>query len=214
MSGKIQLSFFGAQLDQIVNVASVRHLSPFRYPGGKTWLVPRMRLWLRNKPDEFIEPFAGGGIVSITVAAEGLAKHVTMAELDGQVAAVWKTILTSDEGAWLADRIVNFDLTSESLQEELSKKPKSTRERAFQTILKNRTHRGGILASGSAPLKRGENGKGIRSRWYAETLKKRIMEIITLRNRITFIEGDGMQVIKQNIHRPSAAFFMVLWFSP
>ena len=34
----------------IVNVASVKHLSPFRYPGGKTWLVPRVREWLATLP--------------------------------------------------------------------------------------------------------------------------------------------------------------------
>lgn len=28
------------------NVAQVRQLSPFRYPGGKTWLVPEVRKWL------------------------------------------------------------------------------------------------------------------------------------------------------------------------
>ena len=29
-----------------VNVASVPQRSPFRYPGGKTWLVPYVRSWL------------------------------------------------------------------------------------------------------------------------------------------------------------------------
>jgi DNA adenine methylase len=37
---------------------------------------------------EFFEPFAGGAIVSLTVAAEKLANHVTMVELDENVAAV------------------------------------------------------------------------------------------------------------------------------
>ena len=27
----------------VINVASVPHRSPFRYPGGKTWLVPHVR---------------------------------------------------------------------------------------------------------------------------------------------------------------------------
>lgn len=32
--------------DKPVNVASVPQRSPFRYPGGKTWLVPYVRDWL------------------------------------------------------------------------------------------------------------------------------------------------------------------------
>ena len=208
MSKASQFSLFGAELDRVINVASVRQLSPFRYPGGKTWLVPRIRLWLKHQPSEFIEPFAGGGIISLTVAAENLARHVIMAELDEQVAAVWKTILNDNDAGPLADKIVSFDLTPESLRKELAKSPTSTLEKAFQTILKNRTYHGGILAAGSAPLKKGENGKGIKSRWYAETLRKRILEIAKLRDRITFIEGDGIEVIRQNAHMKEAAFFI------
>lgn len=192
--------------DRVVNVSSVRQLSPFRYPGGKTWLVPRIRLWLKDKPSQFIEPFAGGGIVSLTVAAESLADHVTMVELDQQVAAVWQTIF--DDAAWLAQKIISFDLNTDSLRKTLAQKATATREMAFQTILKNRTHHGGILAPGSAPLKHGENGKGILSRWYPETLKKRILEIAALKDHITFIHGDGMEIIKENAHLTDAAFFI------
>jgi hypothetical protein len=45
--------------DHIVNVATVPLRSPFRYLGGKTWLVPRIRQWfasLSAQPAEFIEP--------------------------------------------------------------------------------------------------------------------------------------------------------------
>lgn len=192
-------------------MASVPQRSPFRYPGGKTWLAPRIRQWLTSKPslaDEFIEPFAGGGIVSLTVAAERLAKHVTMVELDEQVAAVWRAIIEDDEGEWLANKIVKFDLTLDALKDALSSKADTVRERAFQTILKNRTYRGGILAHGSAPLKHGENGKGIASRWYAETLRRRIFEIQSIRERITFIEGDGLDVIRQNARRRDAVYFI------
>lgn len=52
-----------------MNVAMVPQRSPFRYPGGKTWLAPRIRAWLAQRtapPVEFIEPFAGGAIVSLT----------------------------------------------------------------------------------------------------------------------------------------------------
>src|SRR5205809_2769235 len=51
------------------NVASVTQLSPFRYPGGKTWLIPYIRAWLLSKAPKatrFVEPFAGGAIVSLS----------------------------------------------------------------------------------------------------------------------------------------------------
>jgi len=204
-----QMSLFEVKsLNHVVNVAAVPQRSPFRYPGGKTWLVPRIRQWLlKRSPKEFIEPFAGGGIVSLTVAAEELAQHVTMIELDKQVAAVWKVIIQGD-AQWLANRIAEFQLTHESLTQLLARKPHSIRERAFQTILKNRTFHGGILAAGSAPLKHGENGRGIHSRWYANTLKRRILDIASIRERITFIEGEGIEAVRQNARKLDTAFFI------
>lgn len=207
----MQMTLFGNKpQDFIVNVASVPQRSPFRYPGGKTWLVPYIRQWLSSlkvRPSEFFEPFAGGGIVSLTVAFEKLANHVTMVELDDQVAAVWRTIISGD-GEWLASRIATFNLTAESAKMALALTVPSTQERAFQTILRNRINRGGIMAPGAGIINAGENGKGLRSRWYPQTLKKRILDILCVRDRITFIEGDGLKVLKQNIRRANAVFFI------
>ncbi|HKW89228.1 MAG TPA: DNA adenine methylase [Candidatus Acidoferrales bacterium] len=205
-----QALFEDDQLTRVVNVASVPQRSPFRYPGGKTWLVPHVRKWLWSKekrPTELIEPFGGGGIIGLTAAAENLAKHVTLVELDDEVAAVWHTLLGRD-ASWLANRILSVKLSREYLERELQRKPRSTREKAFQTILKNRTFHGGILAPGSRPLNYGENGKGILSRWYPATLARRIVNIAAIRDRVSFVEGDGIEVIRRASSRPSVAFFI------
>ena len=195
---------------RVINVASVPQRSPFRYPGGKTWLVPYIRTWLNQlvgKPGLLVEPFAGGGIVSLTAAFENLAERVLMVELDEQVAAVWKVIL-SDEADWLANRIHCFDLTRESVISELSKSAGSLKEAAFQTILRNRTNRGGILVPGSGSIRYGENGKGIASRWYPSTLSKRIRDIARVKARIDFIQGDGLNTIREYLQEDEVAFFV------
>lgn len=205
-----QVLFDSDHLTRVVNVASIPQRSPFRYPGGKTWLVPQVRRWLWNKsarPSELIEPFAGGGIIGLTVAAEDLARHVTLVELDDEIAAVWHTILSRDL-KWLVNQILEFPLSPQSLHKELEREPRSTREKAFQTILKNRTFHGGILAPGSRPLKHGENGRGILSRWYPRTLVKRMLGISEIRKRLSFIQGDGIEVIRKASARPTAAFFI------
>ena len=207
----VQLSLLRYQEhENVVNVASVPQRSPFRYPGGKTWLVPRIRKWLISrptKPYELIEPFAGGGIIGLTVAFEKLTQMVTMVELDDQVAAVWKTILEGDT-KWLAERVATFDVTPESVQVELVKPNLDLKEKAFQTLLRNRVNHGGILAPGSGVIKYGEDGKGIKSRWYPETLKKRILRIAAVKDRIRFIEGDGLSVLRENAQRSDAVFFI------
>lgn len=194
----------------IVNVSMVPQRSPFRYPGGKTWLVPCVRLWLKSRPSpasELIEPFAGGAIVGLTAGFESLVTQVTMIERDPYVAAVWRTIIDGD-GHWLAERISNFELSEQSAREVLSSNPHSDREKAFLTILRNRVQRGGILAPGAGLMKVGENGRGVRSRWYPETLRRRILAILSIRDRVRFFEGDGMEFIKQNANRKDVVFFI------
>lgn len=198
-------------LDNVVNVASVKHRSPFRYPGGKTWLVPRIRQWLSSRsklPTTFIEPFAGGAIVGLTVAFERLAERVILVELDEQVAAVWDALVTKGEGKWLADQIIEFECTSENVDALLSRDGLTTRELAFQTIVRNRVNHGGIMAPGSGKLKHGENGRGVTSRWYPATLSKRILDIDSIRDRLSFIHGDAFEIISQHATNKDAAFFI------
>ena len=195
---------------KIVNVASVPQRSPFRYPGGKTWFVPTLRKWLsskRRKPELLVEPFAGGGIVGLTTAFEGLAERVLMVELDEAIAAVWKVLIYGNHEK-LARRIVNFDLTIDNAKKVLDKRPRSTDELAFQTILRNRLSHGGIMAPGSGLIKNGEKGKGIASRWYPETLAKRIQAISEVISKIDFVCDDAFKIIDEYSEDPNTVFFI------
>lgn len=194
----------------VTNVASIPQRSPFRYPGGKTWLIPIVRNWLtqtRKNVPELIEPFAGGGIVSLTAAFEKLAKQITMVEIDEEVAAVWEVILKGDN-KWLAEKIYSFELNLENIDTELNNPVKEIRDVAFCTILKNRILHGGILAKGAGRVKSGENGKGLASRWYPKTLRDRILAINHIKDSINFINGDAFEVIEKNIDNREAYMFI------
>jgi len=197
-------------IQSIINVASVPQRSPFRYPGGKTWLIPTVRQWLKQEGKivkELIEPFAGGAIVSLTAAFEKMAEHITMVEMDEEIAAVWEIIL-KDKNKWLAEKIYSFDLTHENVKTELDNPNKKLQDIAFCTILKNRVFHGGILAKGSGMIKNGENGKGITSRWYPKTLRDRISAINYVKDKINFISGDAFDILEQNINNTIAYFFI------
>jgi DNA adenine methylase len=75
-------------------------------------------------------------------------------------------------------------------------------------LLKNRVSHGGILANGAGLLKHGENGKGLLSRWYPQTLRNRILDIQTYKAKIKFVQGDGFQILKENTHRTDTLFFI------
>lgn len=194
----------------IINVASVPQRSPFRYPGGKTWLIPTVRQWLKQEnkiAKGLIEPFAGGGIVSLTAAFEKMAEEITMVEMDEEIAAVWQTILNGNN-KWLADKIYSYDLTHANVKIELENPNKELHHIAFCTILKNRVFHGGILAKGSGMIKNGENGKGIKSRWYPKTLRDRILAINHVKDKIQFITGDAFKVLEQQLNAKNTYFFI------
>lgn len=193
-----------------VNVASVPQRSPFRYPGGKTWFVPTFRKWIQSldfKPELLVEPFAGGGIISLTALFESRVEKAVMIEMDGEVAAVWEAIIAG-HAEWIADRILNFDLTYENLTRELCVSSVDIQQKAFQTLLKNRTLHGGILAEGAGLLKNGENGKGIKSRWYPQTLAKRILNLNLIKERITFYKADALGLLPDHAENRQAVFFI------
>ena len=162
---------------------------------------------MEKQPQVFVEPFAGGGIVGLTVAFESLANQVLMRELDEQVAAVWQTVLGGG-GKWLAETILNFDLTRENVRATLQEEFSELHQRAFQTILKNRVYHGGILAAGSGLIKYGENGKGLKSRWYPETLARRILDIDRMKHKIEFSNGDGFDLLNTYSNDENCVFFI------
>jgi DNA adenine methylase len=127
--------------------------------------------------------------------------------MDEGVAAVWKVILNG-QAEWLANQILSFDLTFENVDAVLREGASGLRDRAFQTILRNRVQRGGILAAGAGLVKTGENGRGLKSRWYPETLARRIREINRQKDRLTFVEGDGFALIEEHRADAEAVFYI------
>jgi DNA adenine methylase len=153
------------------------------------------------------EPFAGGAIVGLSALFESLISRLVLVEKDEDVAAVWE-VLIYGEGAKLGAEIVDFQLTEQRARSVLGEEPTTTFSRAFATILKNRIQRGGILAPGASLIKNGENGRGIHSRWYPATLKRRIDAIVGIRSSMSFLKEDGLAFIRYNSMRPDTAFFI------
>ena len=133
-----------------------------------------------------------------------------MVEYDDGVASVWQTLIDDEygKGKWLAEQVANFVLTETSLQDALSKTEIDSENTALQTILQNRTSHGGRLSPGSGRLKRGESDKGLGSRWYPETLRKRMSDIIFIKARLEFIHGDGLEVLTAYTANNNAVYFI------
>lgn len=194
---------------QASNIASQPQYSPLRYPGGKTWLIPQIRSWLlQRSTTTLLEPFAGGATASLVAILEGIAERAFLVERDPTVVAIWNTVLSAN-AIWLVDQILSFKFTVQNVKKLLRTQTRSARELAFQTVVKNRAQRGGILAKSARLMKKGERGRGIASRWYPDTLALRIASIHEHRKAFTIIEGDGVMAVSAFALRdPNARFFI------
>ena len=195
--------------DQAVNVASVPQRSPLRYPGGKTWLVPVIRRYLKSlgfRPKVFIEPFAGGGIASLTAVMDCYVDRAVLCEKDPHVSNLWQWML--DDAHELARRVESFAATPENVNAVFAGESASGMDAAFRTLLRNRVSRGGIMAKGASVMRRGENGNGISSRWYPNTLAARIRAIGSYAKQLDFFQGDGVSLVELCKDSESAVFFI------
>jgi DNA adenine methylase len=64
------------------------------------------------------------------------------------------------------------------------------------------------MAPGAGLVKNGENNKGISSRWYPETLARRIREISMNLHRLSFYPDDGFKLIDEYAADDRAAFYV------
>ena len=195
--------------DQVVNVASVPQRSPLRYPGGKTWLVPEIRKWLHGldfRPSVFVEPYAGGGIASLTAVMDGYVDKAVLCEKDPEIANLWQCLI--DDPEQLAQRVENFVPTIDNVRTVFEDTSAHGANAGFRTLLRNRINRGGIIAKGASMMKQGENNHGIASRWYPDTLADRIRTIGVHACQFDVFQGDGASLVALCRDDQSAAFFV------
>ena len=129
-----------------------------------------------------------------------------MVELDVDITALWSVALNG-QAELLAKKIRAFHFSKRAVKQLLKTRPRGSLGRALQVIVRNRASHNGIMAPGAGLLKGGENGYGLGSRWYPETIASRIEKIGKLREKIEIIGFDGIQFIK---HRdPSDCIYFI-----
>ena len=175
--------------------------SPLRYPGGKNKISDFVKLLIRksNLTDiTYIEPFAGGAGVALSLLFSGAVNHIVINDYDKCIYSVWKAIL-NDTNKFIK-LIEETDITIEEWHKQkkiyLSQNNKYSLELALATFFLNRTNRSGILKAG--PIG-GYNQDGkylIDARFKKENLIHRIQEIAKKKRQISLYNRDVRSFIK------------------
>lgn len=159
-------------------------------------------LFLRNDlvGYNYVEPYAGGAGVALSLLYEEYASHIHINDLDHSVFALWYAVLNEPDE--LCQRIVNTAVTMEEWERQKQVQSAADIDRvdlAFSTFFLNRTNRSGIIDGGVIG---GKDQKGIwklDARYNSDALIHRIQKVARYRNRITLTQMDAADYTREVI---------------
>lgn len=163
--------------------------SPLRYPGGKNKIAPLIRLIIEKNggPETtYIEPFAGGAGVALSLLLEGAVNQIVINDYDKAIYSFWRAI--KDDSQELIRLIEHTPLTIDEWRHQ--KEVYSTQNRrysvelGFAAFYLNRTNRSGILSAGPIGGYNQTGNYNIDARFNRETLIGRIQEIANRKSQI------------------------------
>lgn len=177
------------------------YASPFRYPGGKGKIANFVKLLMLENGlvgRDYVEPYAGGASVALTLLFEDYADRIHINDLNPGIHAFWDLALNATSE--LCERI---DHTPVTMREwERQRKIITSREEVdpfdlgFATFFLNRTNRSGIISGGVI------GGRGQRGQWKLDArfnktdLTQRIRKIGRHRSRIVLTQMDAVEFLE------------------
>ena len=180
----------------------MQSLSPLRYPGGKAKLADFVqRLFHTNHlcDGHYVEPYAGGASVALSLLVNEYVSHVHLNDLDRSIFAFWHSVLNDTDA--VCDRVKNAMLSTEAWRRQRAVQTKKTpglRQLGFSTLYLNRTNRSGIISSAGIIGGAAQKGKWkLDARFYRDTLIRRIQTIAAYRDRITLTNLDAAAFFKR-----------------
>lgn len=127
--------------------------TPLRYPGGKSQIAPMVIDILRKNDliyGEYVEPFAGGAGIAMTLLLNSYVSKVYLNDIDPAIHAFWHSVL--NDTTTLCELVQNTPVTMDvwHRQRAIFLDPTCTdiTVKGFATLFLNRTNRSGILRGG------------------------------------------------------------------
>lgn len=190
-------------MGQLISGTVRQFPSPLRYPGGKGKISNYIKLlFLHNDllGSDYVEVYAGGASLALSLLYEEYAAHVHINDLDTSIHAFWWAVLNEPEelcrrvsrsrpsrAEWKRQRAV-----------QMASRPDPI-DLAFSTFFLNRTNRSGILTGGMIG---GRNQTGpwkLGARYNKPNLIQRIEKAARYASRITLTKLDGARYIKTRL---------------
>lgn len=172
--------------------------TPLRYPGGKARFAPLIAEVIADNNltgGHYLEPYAGGAGVALTLLVDGVVEHVHINDADPAIADFWRAATQQSDQlvAMVASEPIDMDAWHHWRGVMLGSVPGSDLERGFATLFMNRTNRSGILKGGVIGGKAQTGDYKLNARFMREELCSRLGRIGA--------HADGIHVYEEDAHQ-------------
>jgi len=190
--------------------------SPLRYPGGKNKISGFIKVVLENLTQEtttYIEPFAGGAGVALSLLLDGSVENVVINDYDKAIYSFWRAIKDNPEE--LICQIEDAPLTIDEWhkQKEIYKKSTSySIDLAVAALFLNRTNRSGILTAGPIGGYAQCGDWRLDARFNKKEIISRINKISEYKSQIRVYNKDIISLISHYVPKCDSGLF--IYFDP
>lgn len=191
-----------------------KFVSPLRYPGGKLKVVGYVKNLMEVNNlvgGTYIEPYAGGASVALTLLFSEYASQIKINDIDRSIYAFWHCVLNETDALCrlVVDTPVNMETWYSQREVQQHKQEVELLDLGFSTFFLNRTNRSGILSGGVIGGKEQTGNFKIDARYNKKDLVERIESIAEYTDRIELTSIDAVELIK-SIKKPSEKTFCYL----
>jgi DNA adenine methylase len=178
-----------------------RFPSPLRYPGGKGKIANFVKMLMIENGlvgRDYVEPFAGGASVALSLLYEGYADRAFINDLNPGVHAFWSSAVSKTDE--LCQLIESTPVTMQTWHEQREIANAAEAEGlalGFATFFLNRTNRSGIISGGVIGGLDQTGQWKIDARYNVESLVQRIRKIGRHRSSIVVSNEDAVDFVKQ-----------------
>lgn len=168
--------------------------SPLRYPGSKIKLVQYIKKVLdynKFQPKILVEPFVGGGSVSVNFLLNGWVDKIVIADKDRLIYSFWKVLFNNS--SYLIKFIKKVDVNLENFYRykkiAANKKINNDKKLAEACLFLNRTSFSGILRDNTGPIggKNQNSEYKIDCRFNRDALIEKIKHLSEFSNKVSVL---------------------------
>jgi DNA adenine methylase len=193
-----------------------RYLSPLRYPGGKAKLASYVQAIVETNgvmDSVYVEPFAGGASVALSLLMEEYVKRIHINDIDRCVYGFWHSVMEETDALCRLIRDRRASVAEWHRQKAVHSQADdaSLLECGFAAFFLNRTNRSGVIASGGMIGGTRQTGNWkIDARYNKQELIRRIEAIASFRGRITLHNSDSAELLRSLLPTLPARSFLYL----